>query len=211
VAFDVAFKKPGTAVMLQFKLGEELRRFRKSNPSQTIPPLERPFWRFRIDPREAQFRNLAKYEEAGAEVYYVAPKFSDWKSYEAAFQAGEVLALSLKIMPSEVKRGIQSASGIHRVVYDTVARYVCSDPEPIEELSIEDLQHRIRTRITEEHSLESVIGRLSESQSAASQLPPDRRRDILRRARSHADGLALIVCLEAWSQGAQVVLVTSAD
>src|ERR1700683_338023 len=46
---------------------------------------------------------------------------------------------------------------------------------------------------------------LFESQDEASRLPPDRRWDILRRARRHVEGVARVVCLEAWSQGAEVV------
>jgi hypothetical protein len=46
---------------------------------------------------------------------------------------------------------------------------------------------------------------LFESQDEASRLPPDRRWDILRRARSHVEGFAMVVCLEAWSQGAEEV------
>lgn len=44
VGFDVAFSGPGQVVMLQFKLGQELSRFRRLHPGETIPLLQRPFW-----------------------------------------------------------------------------------------------------------------------------------------------------------------------
>jgi hypothetical protein len=37
------------------KLGEELSRFHRATPSQSIPFLERPFWRYRIDTTSHQF------------------------------------------------------------------------------------------------------------------------------------------------------------
>ncbi len=43
LGFDVAFSKPGAVMLLQFKLGKELRRFHRHLPTQPIPPLERPF------------------------------------------------------------------------------------------------------------------------------------------------------------------------
>jgi hypothetical protein len=49
LGFDVKFEAPGRVVILQFKLGEELRRFHRAEPSQSIPLLERPFWRYRVD------------------------------------------------------------------------------------------------------------------------------------------------------------------
>jgi hypothetical protein len=59
LGFDVSFNSPGTVVLLQFKLGSELKRYHRSPPSQSIPPLERPFWRFNVDTSEHQFQRLA--------------------------------------------------------------------------------------------------------------------------------------------------------
>jgi hypothetical protein len=77
VGFDVAFSKPGAVLTLQFKLGDQLGRFRRQYPAQPIPALERPFWRFPVHTGEQQFLRLWSFEVMGAEVYYVAPRFSD--------------------------------------------------------------------------------------------------------------------------------------
>src|SRR5438874_119031 len=90
LGFDVSFNSSGTVVLLQFKLGSELKRFHRAPPSQPIPLLERPFWRFTVDASEPQFQRLAEYEQANAEVYYVAPRFSHWAAYDLAFQNGEI-------------------------------------------------------------------------------------------------------------------------
>jgi|SRR5450631_335348 hypothetical protein len=81
LGFDVAFEDRGRVVVLQFKLGEELRRFHRTTPSQSIPPLEGPFWRYRIDTTGHQFRRLVDFENQQADVYYVAPRFSSWQAY----------------------------------------------------------------------------------------------------------------------------------
>jgi hypothetical protein len=72
VGFDVAFDRPGTPLLLQFKLGEALQRLRRQDRSQPPPMLGRPFWRFSVDTSEpnGQFDLLLKAEQAGAEVYY---------------------------------------------------------------------------------------------------------------------------------------------
>lgn len=57
VGFDVAFRGPGTAVMLQFKLGQELQRFHRTR-NQARPQINRPFWRFSVDTTEHQFQQL---------------------------------------------------------------------------------------------------------------------------------------------------------
>ena len=61
LGFDAAFRfdRPGHFLVLQFKLGEELQRFRRTYPAQAVPALlARPFWRFRVDLKNAQFRQL---------------------------------------------------------------------------------------------------------------------------------------------------------
>lgn len=71
VGFDVGFNKPGAPILLQFKLGQSVSRFRRKHPRQSIPDIARPFWRFRIDTLEidGQFETLLKAEHDGADVY----------------------------------------------------------------------------------------------------------------------------------------------
>lgn len=75
LGFDVALNRPGAALMLQFKLGQSLKRFYRKDPALPVPELERPFWRFSINTAEpdGQFETLLKAEQDGAEVYYACP------------------------------------------------------------------------------------------------------------------------------------------
>src|SRR5439155_15650999 len=97
LGFDVGFDRPGALLLLQFKLGQSVERFRRSKPSDPIPNLHRPFWRFWINTAEAdgQYETLLKAEQDGAETYYSAPRFSKWSDYLVAFESGEVLERSM--------------------------------------------------------------------------------------------------------------------
>jgi hypothetical protein len=105
LGFDVKFDRLGVALLLQFKLGEALQRFRRDDISRPPPPLGKPFWRFSIDTAEqdGQFDLLLKAEQAQAEVYYVAPRFTSWDSYVSEFQSERVLYESLLLRPSEIE------------------------------------------------------------------------------------------------------------
>lgn len=213
LGFDVAFSGAGTVVMLQFKLGQELKRFRKTFTTQVIPKLRRPFWRFSVDTSEDQFRRLHRSQHAGAEVYYVAPCFSDWSAYESAFLKGKVLSRSLLITPSEIRRGTGGSAGAHRIVYDKVSRYVCSEPISIEEIKPEAFAERVSEKARDtQFTLEARLERLyAISEDQLPQIPPIRRKEIEERAKSKSDGLAALVGLEAWIQGAQALFVTPAS
>jgi hypothetical protein len=112
LAFDVAFDRPGKPLLLQFKLGEALQRFRMQDPSKRPPVLGRPFWRFSVDTAEpnGQFDLLLKAEQAGAEVYYVAPRFTGWDSYVIAFQSDQILDRSLVLSPFQIDAKLTAAS-----------------------------------------------------------------------------------------------------
>jgi len=159
LGFDVAFKRPGAALLLQFKLGEALQRFVRADKSKPAPALDRPFWRFSIDTAEpdGQYDLLLKAEQAGEEVYYVAPRFANWDRYVEMFQNAQVLEQSLLIRPSQiqsklVRRG--EPDGWHKVVYDQYSVHVCSDAEQIEEVRVSQLASVIRSRI--QHRSETV-------------------------------------------------------
>ncbi len=49
LGFNVGFSKPGRVVLAQFKLGQELKRFRLAAHETAVPALDHPFWQFRID------------------------------------------------------------------------------------------------------------------------------------------------------------------
>lgn len=136
LGFDVKFDRPGTALMLQFKLGQSLSRFHNSSPVSPRPILDRPFWRFSINTAEpdGQFETLLKAENDGAEVYYAAPRFSDWSHYAGLFERREVLNNSVLVKPSEIRTALDdqgAADGFHRIVYDRHRVHVCSEPRLI--------------------------------------------------------------------------------
>lgn len=155
LGFDVGFNKKGAPLLIQFKLGQVLARYRRSTPTETIPVLARPFWRFWVDTSEqdGQYEALLKAELDGAETYYAAPRFSNWTDYGNAFQAEAVLQQSLLIKPTEIREGLDAQGvpdGWHKVVYDGNNRYVCSEPLSLREVRPAELAQTILARIVEQ-------------------------------------------------------------
>lgn len=216
LGFDVSFQNPGFILLLQFKLGQELQRFRRSNPSQIIPPLSRPFWRFGIDTSARQFNKLVQFENVDAHVYYVAPRFSDWLGYQQAFQASRVLHESLILRPSEILRGIQAqgeGKDVHRIVYDETDCYVCSELFKLRGVKQGEMLDYMVERTSDE-TLEDRIQRLFDSLQtvAHGEIPHaqhwEYRNQIYASSRRDVDAMAAIIGMEVWIRGAQLVFVT---
>jgi hypothetical protein len=215
LGFDVGFQDRGKVVVLQFKLGHELQRFHRSKPSQPIPLLARPFWRFNVDTTAHQFRRLEEFEAAGADTYYVAPKFSSWWEFDHAFQNGEILERSLLQKPSEITAAITGSSGSpghHRVVYDRSRQHVCSDPAVLPHRNVATFAREIADSIEEggqtlEQSLKFLFER--DASLGPGRLNAARRDQIIGRFKATEIGLAAVVGVEAWSQGAQIIYVTA--
>jgi hypothetical protein len=211
--YDVKFSKPGKPLLLQFKLGQEVRRFRRKRPTDAIPsPLNRPFWRFKIDISEAQFQ-LLESAQGEAEVYYVAPRFSTWSAFDEAFQQGRVIEQSLLLTPSDIRDAIQGQGNVHRIVYDTDDRYVCSDPKALPESTPSQIADRISRSIRgEKRSLSSRIDSLFlkrvEEKPPADRLQIRASEFLKKAGRSDMDVRATTLGLEAWAHGAQLLLVT---
>nr|WP_295109323.1 hypothetical protein [uncultured Caulobacter sp.] len=214
LGFDVAFNKPGVVIMAQFKLGQQMKRFRSSPPGSPAPDLDKPFWRFQINTHEAQYRQLRRAEQRGAEVYYVAPRFSDWAVFDMHFLAGEVLDHSLLIRPAEIAQALVAQGahdGVHRVVYDRTRKYVCSKPVEIAEVKLGQFVDHVLTRTHVQP--EPLIQRLEAILPA-----PRRRAARLRRfdqpakpadANLYGRRLAIAIASAAWARGAQTIFVTS--
>ncbi|MGL9622322.1 hypothetical protein QRQ56_30495 [Bradyrhizobium sp. U531] len=131
LGFDVRFDRPGVPLLLQFKLGQSLERFVRTDRRYPAPEVERPFFRFSIDTAEpdGQFETLLKAQMDGAEAYYVAPRFADWPQYAEAFEKREVLDQSVMISPMTIRNALvakNSPDGVHRIVYDKSSIHVCS-------------------------------------------------------------------------------------
>lgn len=149
LGFDVAFNRPGVPLLLQFKLGQAMQRF-KPAPGPTA--LHRPYWRFSVHTAEpeGQYELLLRAEDDGAETYYVAPKFHDWEAYLSAYESGDVLSGSLLVKPSEIRSTLVAngvADGAHRVVYDYTGTWLCSDPLPLEASSASSIGQQTLARI----------------------------------------------------------------
>lgn len=213
LGFDVAFSGPGQVVMLQFKLGQQLSRFRRLDPTDSIPALQKPFWRYYVNVDEHQFLRLEEFENQGADVFYVAPRFSNWSAYEMAFHASTVLQRSLMLRPSQIRIGAAGAPGEHRIVYDRVNRYVCSEPRIVAEVRPDEAIEKVAARAQDGQPLLTQLERLASRQQVGDlpRVSRTRQRDFRLRARTPADGLAAEIGLEAWLQGAQVLFVTPTE
>lgn len=187
LGFDVGFNRPGRPLLLQFKLGQAMQRFRPA----PRPRLEDRFWRFNIDTAEpdGQFELLLKAEQDGAEVIYVAPRFHDWDAYLGHFENSRVLDHSLLVPPSHIRMALVhsgQADGPHRIVYDRFRAYACSKPTQLDTLSrgqlasaiVQDLRERGETlgqslrRIYDGFSHRSAIRR---KVAEVDQFPSERR------------------------------------
>lgn len=214
LGFDVAFNVPGNPILFQFKLGEEVKKFRSSASVPVAPrPLSRPFWRYKIDTSEDQFLNLVRWERRGADVYYASPRFSTWAQFDHCFRTNVVLPSSLLVTPRELRNALsrqRAPAGTHRVLYDRRHRHICSDPTPIDEVSPDEVAERIEDKVRKDKR--SLGERLSfirrRSERDPQTLGQTRVRDIQRRAKSEADADAAIFGIEAWTRGAQVLFVT---
>jgi len=154
IGCDVYFDRPGVALLIQFKLGQELKQFRRSDMSNPTPELDKPFWRFVVDTAEeyGQYDLLLKSEQAGAEVFYIAPRFSEWVHYANAFEKNEVLDNSLLIKPSDIETKLRAngeSDGLHRIVYDQSRIYLCSTPTRMEEANLKSIALGIQSKISE--------------------------------------------------------------
>lgn len=158
LGFDMGINTRGCVVLLQFKLGQELQRYRSQHPQQLAPQLERPFWRFKIPMN--QFESLLKFENKDANVFYIAPRFSCWTDYKSIYRGSRILKSSIILSPLEIQRGLNAQKGevSDRVVYDKNRSYVCSDPIELHEVTMVGLKQKIEECVrTRNSSIESKI------------------------------------------------------
>lgn len=216
VGFDVSFSAPGTILMLQFKLGHQLDRFVRKPANQTPPSVVRPFWRFEVNVDHHQFIRLRSWETLGADVYYVAPRFADWPSYERHFLRGAILEHSLLMTPDDVHTGAGGAPGRHRIVYDRTSRFVCSETRQAPERRIKDVVEKVRERRESGPPLGDTLSRMlgDQAEGRPRRVSPETRavradasHRLPARARSPLEGEAAVFAVEAWAEGIQVVFV----
>jgi hypothetical protein len=151
LGFDVGFKRAGTPLLLQFKLGQAMRRF-VPGPR---PPLSQTFWRYHIDTAEpdGQFELLLKAQQDGASVFYFAPKFHDWEIYLESFERSQVLQRSLVVSPGRIRKTMDDKGvpdGDHKIVYDESKAYLCSEPLELDTIDPSELAYRVRAHVASE-------------------------------------------------------------
>ena len=173
IACDVKLDGPGKLILLQFKLGQQLRRFVRPKGTTRLPSVERPFWRFKLDTAEpeGQYETLLRAEIEGADAYYVAPRFVDWSEYLEYFEANSVVENSILLRPSEIRNALVAAGvpdGPHKVLYDGYKMNVCSEPLEIRGASFRDLVESA-TSSSEAH-LTGLLGRVFSGLSHRSQV-----------------------------------------
>lgn len=238
LGFDVGFNHVGVPLMLQFKLGQAMRRF---SPGPR-PALSQPYWRFKIDTAEpdGQFELLLKAEMDGADVFYVAPKFHDWEVYLGAFERRRIVRQSILVRPLAIRQALDDNSipdGKHSIVYDNIRAYVCSEPIAIEPVNQFQSAQIVRAKLIQRDeplskSLERVYDGFfdrssirpldgdakvaSERQAfgipaASGEQQKLRFRRVERltaRGYSIQQAIGIAVASEAWSVGAQTIFVT---
>lgn len=233
LGFDVAFERPGTPLLLQFKLGQAMQRFVPA----PRPNLSKPYWRFHLNTAEpdGQFDLLLKAEQDGADVFYVAPQFHDWERYLRLFETQKVVQTSCIVRPSNIRDVLDANAiphGWHKVVYDAQRAYVCSDPIPLEPLDSDEFAESIRYRCGHRKTpLREVLRDILEGFDRPSEYEaayrdgerldyeissdkgdgPRLRNQRLTRLLQNwpkEQAIALAVGAEAWSMGAQVIFVT---
>ena len=194
LGFDVAFRfdRPGYFLVLQFKLGEERQRFRRTFRGQRVPaPLDRPYWQFRVDLEGAQFRHLKRAEDSGADVFFVAPRFSDWLDYREAYFAKNVLNRSLLARPSEIHREARGAPAHrHRVIYDKTHLHVCSDPVELEPVQWVEVVEQIASKVRDPHA-ESLLTQTQRFLNLESPEPLEELRSAIEQLKELSSPVAL--------------------
>jgi hypothetical protein len=216
VGFDVAFDRPGVALLLQFKLGQKMERYRSVPPGRPAPPgLASPFWRFHVNTAEAQFTTLLNAEQnENVEVYYVAPRFSSWWEYSDAYLGNAVLDRSIMITPRAIDHQLRSQrtpAGKHRVIYDDSNIFICSEPVAILETQRDDIISQILKKLqTNPRPLGELVKQWTERPSvrASDTLRFQRLEQLRARARTPEDAAAAIFAIDAWSIGAQAIFIT---
>lgn len=100
IGYDVRFNLPGIPLFLQFKLVHQMVRgnANEAKNGEFTPP----FYRMHLRPRHIsdQHESLLSLEQAGNDVFYVAPCFHTTMALNAAYGQRQVWNRSFRIRPS---------------------------------------------------------------------------------------------------------------
>jgi hypothetical protein len=152
VGYDVLLDRPGAPLFLQFKLVEHMER---GNAKETKKGhFSPPFYRMHLRPSRIsdQHQSLISLEQAGNEVYYVAPTFFKRDELNSAYADRQVWNRSFRTKPSAI--GPLPNDKSHHVSFDPLTgnwRVYSEDPSRGGRASTtteitEELQRRIKER-----------------------------------------------------------------
>lgn len=150
VGYDLRLNRPGAPLFLQFKLVHQMVR---GNAYEAIRgDFQVPFYRMHLRPLSIsdQHSSLLALEQAGNEVYYVAPGFHTASSLDAAYVAREVWNRSFRIRPSQI--GQLPTDGPHHVTFTPGGAGRRYSEEPSEEMRAsrsEEIEHALQRKIEE--------------------------------------------------------------
>jgi hypothetical protein len=102
VGYDVQLNRPGTPLFLQFKLVHQMVRGNATEARRG--DFQPPFYRMHLRPTgiSDQHNSLLALEQAGNEVFYVAPAFHTSAALNTAYAARRVWDDSFRIRPSMI-------------------------------------------------------------------------------------------------------------
>ena len=102
VGFDVRFDLPGTPLFLQFKLVHQM--IKASANEAKRGHFQPPFYRMHLRSRviSDQHESLLSLEQAGNDVFYVAPAFHETVALNNAYAQRQVWNRSFRIKPSAI-------------------------------------------------------------------------------------------------------------
>jgi hypothetical protein len=151
VGYDVAFDRPGTPLFLQFKLVHQMVR---RNANEAIKGhFQPPFYRMLLRSKKIsdQHESLLSLEQAGNEVFYVAPGFHTTADLNTHYAQRRVWDRSFRITPALIGPLPDDAS--HHVTFRQSSgawRFYSDDPtNEGHGLTTEEITASIATRIAE--------------------------------------------------------------
>jgi len=115
VGYDVRFDRPGVPLFLQFKLVHQMVR-RNANETKR-GHFQPPFYRMHLRPRPVsdQHQSLLSLEQAGNDVFYVAPCFHTTVALNTNYAQRRVWDRSIRIRPALI--GPLPDDGPHHVTF----------------------------------------------------------------------------------------------
>lgn len=148
--YDVALDMPGKPMFLQFKRADCMVRSSATEISTYGLPLALPFYRFSITEKNKSFQHesLLQLDNGDNIVFYAAPRFHTFDEINDAWTSQEVAARSIFIDPAQIRSIADNKR--HHISYDEKLAYFCSEPEPIEFKTADDVGELIEEKITDD-------------------------------------------------------------